>query len=213
MFSVYGVTGMTFRGPLEELGAVAGLAAARHARGIAREGEEFGPELARLRGEGHAAPDQAATAEYRRMLGREDSREPILHAAQVMSRDVLTLAPTLPVERAWEVLVRAGYGQAPVVSPAGRVVGLVTVLDMLTVINVEQGVVRDSLPRGVEAVMTSPVLSADPVSDVRRVARVLLEYDLPGLPVIDRADRLVGIVTRGDLLRALSHDPPLSLWG
>ena len=47
----------------------------------------------------------------------------------------------------------------------------------------------------------------------RSVARVLLDYDLPAVPVVGESGDLVGIVTRGDLLRVLVNDPPLSLWG
>jgi CBS domain-containing protein len=214
MFSVYGVTGLAYRGPLESLGGVSGLSAARHARGIAQEGEELGPELRVRSGSGDARlPDREAAEAYRRMLGREQQREPILHAWQVMSRDVLTLSPDVGVERAWEVLSRSRYGQAPVLDAGVRLVGLVSVGDLLTALNIDDGTVRDTLARTVADVMTSPVVSADPVSDVRRVARVLLNYHLPGLPVVNESGDLAGIISRGDLLRALVNDPPLSLWG
>lgn len=45
MFSVYGVTGQSFRGSLEKLIAVPGLSSARRSRGINQEGEELGPEM------------------------------------------------------------------------------------------------------------------------------------------------------------------------
>jgi CBS domain-containing protein len=41
---------------------------------------------------------------------------------------------------------------------------------------------------------------------------VLLDYDLTGIPVVGDGDELVGIVTRGDILRRVIHEPPLSLW-
>jgi CBS domain-containing protein len=91
-------------------------------------------------------------------------------------------------------------------------VGLVSVQDLLTVINVEADTVRDILSRTVADVMTSPVVSTDPITDIRRVARVLLDYKLSGLPVVSEQAELVGIVTRSDILRALVNDPPLSLW-
>jgi CBS domain-containing protein len=72
--------------------------------------------------------------------------------------------------------------------------------------------VRDILSHSVADVMTSPVVSADPVTDIRRAARVLLDYQLSGLPVVNEQEELVGILTRSDILRALVNDPPLSLW-
>jgi CBS domain-containing protein len=60
--------------------------------------------------------------------------------------------------------------------------------------------------------MWTPVPAAEPGTDLRRVAALLLETGLPGVPVIDEAGRIVGFVSRTDLLRALATDPPLDLW-
>ena len=213
MFSVYGVTGQSFRGSLERLIAVPGLSAARNSRGIDQEGEELGPELRVFRRDNHEEGEyhQAAQA-YRQMLRVSTEREPILHTYQLMSRDVLTLRPDATVEEAWRQLAARGIGQAPVLDKTLRLVGLVSVQDLLTVINVEDGQVRDILSHSVADVMTSPVVSADPVTDIRRAARVLLDYRLSGLPVVNEQEELVGILSRSDILRALVNDPPLSLW-
>jgi acetoin utilization protein AcuB len=213
MFSVYGVTGQTFRGTLERLIAVPGLSAARRSRGINQEGEELGPELRLTSRDNNAAEQyQQAADTYRQMLRVSTERAPILHVYQLMSRDVMTLRPDARVEEAWRQLATRGLGQAPVLDKTLQLVGLVSVQDLLTVINVEDGKVRDILSRTVADVMTTPVVSADPITDVRRVARVLLDYHLPGLPVVSEQAELVGILTRSDILRALVNDPPLSLW-
>ncbi len=213
MFSVYGVTGQSFRGSLEKLVAVPGLSAARNSRGIDQEGEELGPELRVFRRENQEEGQyhQAAQA-YREMLRVSTERAPILHAFQLMSRDVMTLRPDASVEEAWRQLAARGIGQAPVLDKTLQLVGLVSVQDLLKVINVEDGKVRDILSRTVADVMTTPVVSADPITDIRRVARVLLDYQLSGLPVVNEQEELVGILSRSDILRALVNDPPLSLW-
>jgi CBS domain-containing protein len=213
MFSVYGVTGQSFRGSLEKLTAVSGLSAARNSRGIDQEGEELGPELRVFRRDNNEEGQyQKAAQAYRQMLRVSTERAPILHAYQLMSRDVMTLRPDTTVEEAWRQLAARGIGQAPVLNKTLQIVGLVSVQDLLTVINVEDGKVRDILSRSVADVMTSPVVSADPVTDIRRAARVLLDYRLSGLPVVNEQGELVGILTRSDILRALVNDPPLSLW-
>ena len=213
MFSVYGVTGQSFRGTLENLPGVTGLRGLRRTRGIAREGEELGPEIVPSGRTGPAATqyEQAAHA-YQEMLHLPQDRGPILHAYQLMSREVMTLRPDLSVEAAWHRLAVQGYGQAPVLDGALRLVGLVSVRDLLEVLNVVDGELRDILSRTVAEVMTSPVVSADPISDIRRVARVMLDYGLPALPVMSEQGELVGIISRSDILRGLLQDPPLSLW-
>ena len=213
MFSVYGVTGQSFHGSLEKLIAIPGLSAARRSRGIDQEGGELGPEMRVFRRDNHEDGQyQEAAQAYRQMLRVSPERTPILHAYQSMSRDVMTLRPDTRVEDAWRQLAARGQGQAPVLDKTLRLVGLVSVQDLLTVINVEADTVRDILSRTVADVMTSPVVSTDPITDIRRVARVLLDYKLSGLPVVSEQAELVGILTRSDILRALVNDPPLSLW-
>ena len=60
--------------------------------------------------------------------------------------------------------------------------------------------------------MTTPVVAAAPVTDIRRIAAVMLEHEVDGVPVIAEAGRIMGFVSRGDILRAVVNDPPLSLW-
>ena len=60
--------------------------------------------------------------------------------------------------------------------------------------------------------MLSPVPAVDEGTDVRRVAQVLLETGLPGLPVTDEQGRLSGFISRTDILRAVASHPPLDLW-
>lgn len=219
MFSVYGVTGQTFRGVLEHLIRVPGVFAARHTRGIHKEGDELGAEFElvgrRLAGREEAPPEpryaQAAAA-YARALHPENAREPIRHAYQVMGREVLTLDAADTVETAWRRLARRGVHQAPVLAPGQGVVGLVSERELLTVIDLVEQMPSGGLHLPVREVMVSPVVCADPVTDIRRIARVLLDSGLSALPVVDEAGYLAGIVTRGDILRATLADPPLSLW-
>lgn len=214
MFSIHGVTGQSFRGSLEQLASLRDVNAARPSRGIALQGEELGAEIPMLRPREHgAAAYEAAARAYRDTLRAEPDRGPLYHAYQVMSRDMLTLAAWTPVDQAWELLAKTGVRQSPVLDDQETLIGLVTREDLLTTLNVEGGRARDVMDRQVGQVMTSPVVSADPVTDIRRIARVMLDYDQMAVPVVNEAGLLVGLVSRGDILRAVTAQPPLSLWG
>lgn len=218
MFSLYGLSGQHFRGPLEQLPQVSAVTRTRPGRGIAREGEEAPPTVAGRRQAGGAAM-QATTYEgaaraYRDMLrANEEERGPLYHAYQIMSREVFTLGLEEHTAAAWRRLTARGLRQAPVVDAGGGLVGLVTERDLLLSFDPERRAGRMARNRRVGEVMLTPVVSADPVTDIRRIARVLLREDLPGLPVVNEAGALLGFVSRGDILRAVVADPPLSLWG
>ena len=68
------------------------------------------------------------------------------------------------------------------------------------------------LAQSVADLMWTPVPSVAPETDIRRLARVLLDTGLPGLPVVDDRDSVIGFVSRTDILRAVVADPPLDLW-
>lgn len=223
MFVVYGISGQSFRGPLEQLNQVPGLTSARRARGVEREGEELGVEY-RVGADPAAdvaAPDARALAAYTKMLPRPVDRGPVRHAWQVMGRDVLSLRTTDTVAAAWNALATRRVRQAPVVDALNNVVGLVSDRDLLTVIDLQPisssagtpgGRVIGGLDRRVAEVMVTPVVCADPVTDIRRIAHVLIETGLTALPVVNESQILLGMVSRGDILRATVADPPLSLW-
>jgi acetoin utilization protein AcuB len=214
MFSIYGITGQTFRGTLERMIQVPGVTPALHARAINREAEEIGVEAVAPRPrEAAATPAQEHAVEaYRSMLPRELERGPLYHASQVMQAPVITARADDPVEHVWNMLAEHGIRQVPILDPAHRLVGILNDRDLLAVLNVEQGQVRDVLARTAADVMRTPVIAADPVTDIRRVARVMLEYRQSGVPILDDSGSLIGFISQGDILRAVVTEPPLSLW-
>ncbi len=212
MFSLHGLSGLDFRGTLEQLAALPGVSAARHVRAIAQEGEAPSP-LFIARFEKHPAGSHETAAQpYQDMLQLEQEREPLQQAHQIMTRDVLVLAPEISASLAWRTLLAQAVRQAPVLDAARNVVGLVTERDLLTTFNLERKQARTPLTHHVRDVMISPVVCADPATDIRRIARAMLELDLPCVPVANESGALLGLVSRGDILRAVIADPPLSLW-
>lgn len=206
MFSVYGLTGQVFSGTLETLNRVHPLARVRDARGIAREGDELGVEAA------GTSPGQEAVRAYRSMLPQDLERGPLVHAAQIMSRPVTVLHQDSEVAQAWRLLQERRIHQAPVLDDGGRLVGMVGERELLMVIDIDGGRILENLKRQVRDVMTSPVLAAAPVTDIRRIAAVMLERGLSAVPILNERAHIVGIVSRTDVLRAVMTDPPLSLW-
>lgn len=208
MFSIYGMTGQVFSGTLEAMNRVYPLARARNARGVAKDGEDIGVENLTTPLPLH----QDAVRAYRKMLPEDLERGPLIHAGQIMSHPVTVLHQGSAVAEAWRVLQRRGIHQAPVLDDTRRLIGMVNERDLLTVIDIDGDRVLENLKRRVSDVMTTPVVAAVPVTDIRRIAAAMLEGGLSAVPIVNESEYIVGIVSRTDVLRAVITDPPLSMW-
>ena len=209
MFSIYGISGPVFSGTLEEMNRVRALAKAQAARGIAREDDHPGVDAMLPSASG---PREEAVRAYRAMLPRDLERGPLYHADQIMQRQVVTVAASDDVAHAWMSLQQHHIRQAPVLDDDAQLVGIVSERDLLKAINIDAGKIVESLSRRVREVMTTPVVAAAPVTDIRRIANAMLNDGTDGVPIMNESGRLVGFVSRSDILRTVVTDPPLSLW-
>lgn len=123
----------------------------------------------------------------------------------VMAKPVVSLPVTATLGEA-RALVRARrFRHVPIVDAAFHVVGIVSDRDLMRDEALpEAALLRDH--------MATPVLTANPDAPLRDVARVMLRERVGAMPITDTEGRLVGIVTRTDLLRTLVTEGPLELW-
>ena len=212
MFSIYGISGPIFTGTLEALGRLPSVMRRRPAAAVRaiEERAEAAPGEAASAAE--TLPARQAVDAYQSMLPENLERGPLYHAEQIMQPRVITVGADDDVARAWHVLVGHQIHQAPVLDAGRRLVGIVSERNLLTTLNVEDGQVRDVLQKRVADVMTPPVVAAHPLTDIRRIARVMLERNVDGVPIVDDSGALAGFVSRSDILNAVVRDPPLSMW-
>jgi len=57
----------------------------------------------------------------------------------------------------------------------------------------------------VSDIMTTPAITVSPDADIREVARILDAKRIKRLPVVDTARKLIGIISRGDIVRAMGR--------
>lgn len=223
MFSVYGVGGQLFRGSMDQLrqiGSVSASARSNAIQAVGRDGRDASNNA--FAGAAPTAPsDEAhrtALAAYAQTEKVAMPRHPLRRVDDVMSHDVITIPDSATVLEAWQMLARHGVGQAPVVNAEATLVGLLTRADLLHPDRLPTPehnalVWRALLAQSVATVMRTPVPSVATDTDIRHVARVLLDTGLPGLAVVDDQGLVTGFVSRSDILRAVVTDPPLDLWG
>ena len=156
---------------------------------------------------------QAQLRATRRRSGQTD-------CAAIMTRDVVAIAPHAPLMDALALLRRHHIKVLPVTDESARVVGIVTQTDLLDkaawdrrgprlglLRRLRLTAARGRAPHGsVEDIMTSPVVTLRPDSPIGEVVLQMSGLGLHHLPVVGPDDRLVGIVSQGDLVAALLTD-------
>jgi CBS domain-containing protein len=108
-----------------------------------------------------------------------------------MSRYVVSVTEETPVIEVARILAERRFSGLPVLNHAGDVVGMVSDFDLLA---------RDGDTAG--EVMSPDVVKVSEDTDIRTARTLLIEQRLARLPVF-RGNELVGIVSRGDILREL----------
>ena len=214
MFAIYGISGPLFQGTLENLGRLPPVLRRSPPPPVRRVGAEVEGDV--LAGKPISITATGINAEavkaYQSVLPQELERGPLYHADQIMQRQVITVNANDDVARAWRVLVEPPIHQAPVLDATGRLVGIVGERDLLTSFNIDDGQLRDVLFKRVNDVMSTPVVAAAPITDIRRIARVMLDRKVDGVPVVNDGGALLGFISRSDILQAVITDPPLSIW-
>ena len=146
-----------------------------------------------------------------------------MQAREIMTTTVVTVTPQTPVGELARLMTEHRISGVPVVTGDGRLLGLVSETDLLH--RPETGTerrrkwwlalfqdsdmqARDYVKqhgRTAHDVMSRYVISVQPDDDLGRVADVLERNNIKRVPVLDKQGGLVGIITRGDLVRALAR--------
>lgn len=230
MFSVYGTSGRILTGGLEQVRDLAPVQAAARTRAIAATGQQgdLTPSTVVLAGVGQGgggAPGPMASGasayiahEAMAAYAGDTTRQPLTAVHQLMSRKLISVMSGAPLRAAMRTMSRAGVGQAPVLGPQGEVRGLVARGDLTRGLAenideiVEMTLIAQRLAAPVDHVMWTPVPVAQPDTPLREAAQLMLDLGLPGLPVGDDNGHPIGFLSRSDLLRGMTHEPPLDLW-
>ncbi|SDY48644.1 CBS domain-containing protein [Citreimonas salinaria] len=148
-----------------------------------------------------------------------------MQAKHVMTQDVITVRPTATVEEIAERLLMHRISGVPVLNDAGEVVGIVSEGDLVRRIedadshgswwlrlfgsSVTPAEYVKRHGRRAQDVMTRDVSSVAPETPLGEIARLLERKRIKRVPVVDETGRLVGIISRANLLQGIAAAKPL----
>jgi CBS domain-containing protein len=129
-------------------------------------------------------------------------------AGQYMTREVKTVTREISMRELETLFERHDFNAFPVIE-AGDVVGLVTKFDFLKAFAFTTGQMvphyDELMRRQVREVMTEALVHVEPTVPLTRVLQLMVNLKARSLPVMDRERRLVGMISREDVMRALKQ--------
>lgn len=137
----------------------------------------------------------------------------MLKVKDLMTRDVLTIAPNTSVREAAEILSTERVSGTPVVR-LGKLVGMLSaadLLDFIAALPADPDAVSGGLEHGIlddhtveEAMTRGPLTTIAPDAPASRAAEVMKEENIHRLPVVE-GGRLVGIISTSDVVKAVAE--------
>ncbi|UUV18486.1 CBS domain-containing protein [Fusobacteria bacterium ZRK30] len=128
--------------------------------------------------------------------------KPSKKSIDIMNTPVKTILRDTKIKLAYKIMYRMGYGGLPIVED-GKIVGIIT-----------RNSVDKALNHGfsnapVSAYMTSEVVTADIDLSVEELKALVVEKGIGRVPIVDGEGRILGIVTRTDILKSIYSKNPV----
>ena len=147
--------------------------------------------------------------------------------ADVMSHNPILVSPQTPLKEAIQILAEKRISGLPVIDDAGKLVGIISETDLMwqetgvtppAYIMILDSVIylqnpgtyeRDlhkALGQTVGEVMIKNPVAISPDKSLREAAQLIQNHKVQRLPVLDNGGNVIGILTRGDIIRAMAAE-------
>lgn len=127
-----------------------------------------------------------------------------LAVSHIMKSAVQTIRKEATVVAAWQRIMQNEIHYLIVVDPEQKPIGVLSDRDIL--------IYGRTSTDSISSIYSKKIVAATPDTLVRNVAQTFVEYSITCMPVVDDNDRVIGIVTRSDLLQLLVSGPNLERW-
>jgi len=143
---------------------------------------------------------------------KDSQRRLVVKGSEIMSTPVITIDEGSSLEDAWYLMQKHHIKHLPVISQ-GELVAMCSQTDLLARVVVSKtGELEGVKPEKVSDIMKTGVVTTTLETDIRHIALALTDYDIDALLIMGEYQKIMGIVTEGDLINRLATEPPLELY-
>ncbi len=128
-----------------------------------------------------------------------------MQVLDLMTTEVFKVSPATPIKEAAQLMFRHRVSGLPVVEEDGTLTGIITEADFLR-LEVARGEADDPAPvEEVAEIMTRGVVTIGPEESLAEAAKIMVVQDVKRLPVVDDQERLLGIISRLDIVAVFTR--------
>ena len=140
-----------------------------------------------------------------------------MHVRDAMTQNVISVSKFDDISNVVMLLAENNISGLPVIDKENRVVGMISEADVVSMMGSRKAHTFKELLRSIVGcplperkighivgdVMTSPVITVHPNDEISEAVRVMDGHRIRRLPVVDKVKRLVGLISRSDIVKAM----------
>ncbi len=209
MFAIYNKGSVAFRSTIDNLYSLKKLDSPNNVRnetdGIVQDYNSYEKESSQKKITQQAINSYKKTANI-------DTRETIFHVHQIMSGNCISIGSKSTLQEVYYALKDNKVSQLPIIASSDKIIGMLDKKQILNFLMEDLQYATNIIEKQLDQINLPEIITTDPISDIRRVSKVMLDFNLSAIPVVNEYDILVGIVSKTDIIKAVSSIPHFQLW-
>jgi CBS domain-containing protein len=163
---------------------------------------------------------QEAISAYKQ-IAKINYNEEVHHVNQIMTHKVITAYTNDTISVVYDLMIENEISQIPIINEHNQIGGVLSKDDLLKLMvdnfiydsKIMATFTNNEIFRNeVNTILDNFIITTDPITDVRRVAKVMNKYKLNAIAVVDEYGKLVGIASKSDIVRVVSNEPHYQMW-
>jgi acetoin utilization protein AcuB len=207
MFAMYDDDGLNFRNTIDHLYDVHEISPTRRIKNDLRTNSDSSKFQSLYKGN----IDEEARNKYKQVANM-NTRTEIYHVEQIMTHKPIIINDNVSLQECYDIMKDNEIRQLLIRSDKRNTLkGLVTKNILLDYIMNHIGIENIGQTE-VSVICEKNIITTDPITDIRRAAKVMIDFNRNAIPVVNEREDILGVVTRHDIVNAVSSIPELQIW-
>lgn len=148
---------------------------------------------------GHQFNDEDEAEIHAKFLKAQEKfykKRAVATAQEIMNKNLVTLKGNLSAEEAWEQIKNHDIKHYPIIGAEGKLLGLLSEGEILRQLQLGVG-------KKLSEMIDTETLCADPETELIDILSVFSREKVEAVPIVDKKEKVVGILTQNDLIQTM----------